>query len=124
MNGITISEKLLPIIRSAFDNNSKQPELDLEDYEAILDFGKRQSLMPLLWKGLKKLNYPDEQVRQFEKCRLKDMRNAIIREHTYNSICSALNRESIAYIPLKGSVIKDLYPESWMRTSCDIDILV
>lgn len=38
---------------------------------------------------------------------------------------SALFEENkIAFVPLKGAVIKNLYPESWMRTSCDIDVLV
>ena len=39
-------------------------------------------------------------------------------------ICSAFEKEKIPYIPLKGAVLKELYPEPWMRTSCDIDILI
>ena len=35
-----------------------------------------------------------------------------------------LNEAKIPFIPLKGSVIRKFYPEPWMRTSCDIDILV
>ena len=35
-----------------------------------------------------------------------------------------LNEAKIPFIPLKGSVIRQFYPEPWMRTSCDIDILV
>lgn len=35
-----------------------------------------------------------------------------------------LEEAKIAYIPLKGSVIRKYYPEPWMRTSCDIDIFV
>ena len=35
-----------------------------------------------------------------------------------------LNEEKIPFIPLKGSVIRQYYPEPWMRTSCDIDVLV
>lgn len=35
-----------------------------------------------------------------------------------------LEAAEIPFIPLKGSVIRKYYPESWMRTSCDIDILV
>ena len=35
-----------------------------------------------------------------------------------------LNEAKIPFIPLKGSVIRQYYPEPWMRTSCDIDILV
>ena len=37
---------------------------------------------------------------------------------------SALNGAEIPFIPLKGSVIRQYYPEPWMRTSCDIDVLV
>ena len=41
-----------------------------------------------------------------------------------NRVYTLFDREGIDYIPLKGAVIKKLYPEQWMRTSCDIDILV
>ena len=39
-------------------------------------------------------------------------------------ICRVLEEEQIEHIPLKGSVLRRYYPEPWMRTSCDIDILV
>ncbi len=39
-------------------------------------------------------------------------------------ICSAFEEAEIKHIPLKGSIIKNFYPESWFRTSCDIDILI
>ncbi len=42
----------------------------------------------------------------------------------YDKICSVLEDNKICYIPLKGTVIRNLYPEPWMRISCDIDILV
>ncbi len=35
-----------------------------------------------------------------------------------------LNEAEIPFIPLKGSVLRRYYPEPWMRTSCDIDVLV
>ena len=35
-----------------------------------------------------------------------------------------MNGEGIPFVALKGSVIRRLYPEPWMRTSCDIDVLV
>ena len=37
---------------------------------------------------------------------------------------TVLNEGRIPFLPLKGSVIRQDYPEPWMRTSCDIDILV
>lgn len=39
-------------------------------------------------------------------------------------ISALLEANSINYIPLKGAVIKNYYPQKWMRTSSDIDILV
>ena len=40
------------------------------------------------------------------------------------SIKENLNRGKIPFISLKGAVIREYYPEEWMRTSSDIDILV
>jgi hypothetical protein len=42
----------------------------------------------------------------------------------FERVCCILNGNKIRYIPLKGAVIRDLYPQPWMRSSCDIDILV
>ena len=44
--------------------------------------------------------------------------------HAFKSIACLFEDEKIPFVPLKGAVIRDLYPEPWMRTSCDIDILV
>ena len=44
--------------------------------------------------------------------------------YEYNRICAVFEAAGIDYIPLKGSVIREHYATPWMRTSCDIDILV
>ena len=44
--------------------------------------------------------------------------------HELQRLCRTLNEAKIPFIPLKGAVIRQYYPEPWMRTSCDIDILV
>lgn len=41
-----------------------------------------------------------------------------------DEIREALEGAEIPFIPLKGALIRDLYPEPWMRTSCDVDVLV
>lgn len=45
-------------------------------------------------------------------------------KYAYGKICSAFDETEIAYIPLKGSVIRPYYPYESMRKSCDIDILI
>jgi hypothetical protein len=44
--------------------------------------------------------------------------------YEYERLCASLEKAQIQFIPLKGSVIRKHYPEPWMRTSCDIDILI
>lgn len=44
--------------------------------------------------------------------------------YEYVQVCSALESAKIPFVPLKGSVLRKYYPEAWMRTSCDLDILV
>ena len=39
-------------------------------------------------------------------------------------ISEVFKEKAIYHIPLKGSVLREYYPESWMRTSCDIDLFV
>ena len=40
------------------------------------------------------------------------------------SIVKLFEEEKVDFILLKGAVIKELYPEKWMRTYCDTDLLV
>jgi len=39
-------------------------------------------------------------------------------------VCKLFEENKICYMPLKGSVLRQLYREPWLRTCCDIDILV
>lgn len=58
----------------------------------------------------------------------KQMMLAVYRYEKINyelgRLRETLNEAKIPFIPLKGSVLRKYYPESWMRTSCDIDVLV
>ena len=58
----------------------------------------------------------------------KELYTAVFRYESINyelgNIKEILSENEIPFIPLKGSVIREYYPEPWMRTSCDIDILV
>ncbi len=56
------------------------------------------------------------------------IRLALFRYETQNAELNAIKgifeKNGIDFIPLKGAVIKNCYPEPWLRQSCDIDILV
>ena len=42
----------------------------------------------------------------------------------FEEISRVFEEAGVVYVPLKGIVIRQYYPEPWMRTSCDLDILV
>ncbi|MDO5479022.1 MAG: nucleotidyltransferase family protein, partial [Clostridia bacterium] len=62
--------------------------------------------------------------RKFHKQLLTAVYRRELADSEFNKVTEVLEEAGIRYMPLKGSVIKDYYPESWMRTSSDIDILV
>lgn len=57
-----------------------------------------------------------------------DMMKAVFRyeQLTYDleALCNVLEESGVDFMPLKGAVIRRYYAEPWMRTSCDIDVLV
>ncbi len=69
----------------------------------------------LLENGLRKtfLNERNMAVYRYEQMQYEFLR-----------LCDTFEEEKIDFIPLKGAVLRSLYPQPWFRTSCDIDILV
>lgn len=100
--------------------------LSIEETKQLLDFGIRQSIVPILYRGIRKLNPSNlnELCSIFEPFMAKCHYDYIQRDNAIQCISNALESQQIEYILLKGAVIRDLYPQKWMRTSCDIDVLV
>lgn len=42
----------------------------------------------------------------------------------FEELSALFQRENIPFIPLKGLVLQQFYPEPWMRTGCDMDLLL
>ena len=105
----------------------KKEILDESGLYKLYNFSKKHDLAHLVGDGLDKngvLLDGTEAKKRF----LKERNLAVYRceqiQYELEQICDTLERAKIPFLPLKGSVIRLLYPESWMRTSCDIDILV
>ena len=46
------------------------------------------------------------------------------REYSLNQISAILEKANVSHILLKGAILRKYYPQTWMRTSCDVDVLV
>lgn len=90
----------------------------------LLKLSAKHDVIHLLAFGLKlnELIPPDHA--EIEKHIFKAVYRYERLRYEYENLCDALEKAQISFLPLKGSVIRRYYPEAWMRTSCDIDILV
>ena len=66
----------------------------------------------------------DEVSQKFKKKAMQAAYRYVQVNFEYEQACVAFEQAKIPFIPLKGSVLRVYYPEPWMRTSSDIDILV
>lgn len=101
-------------------------ELDEEKLEILYKISKKHDIAHLVGTALDKagLLSGSDVSKKFAKQQFISVYRYENLKYELDRICATLEEANIPYIPLKGSVIRDLYPEPWMRTSCDIDVLV
>ena len=90
----------------------------------LLKISSKHDVVHLLVLGLKQNELIPKEYNDIEKCILKAIYRYERTRCEYETLCAALEKAQIPFLPLKGSVIRKYYPEAWMRTNCDIDILV
>lgn len=98
-----------------------------ETMPALFNLSKMYDLAHLVGDALDKNGLLKEGTEGYNRF-IKERNIAIYRyeqlEYEFEQICTVFEQNKIQFIPLKGSVIRKFYPKPWMRTSCDIDILV
>lgn len=118
------NEKLISVILSAFGFPDGNTEINVDDVSFISGIASKQKVLPVIVGGLKNLGRSDLITEQLLKSEAKAIYDYTQRKVSLEEIANALEQASIAYIPLKGSVLRDYYPQPWMRTSSDIDVLI
>lgn len=106
--------------------DKSQYELTDEELVKLYKLVKSHDLAHLVGDALIKNNLIGDG--EIEAKFQKQMMLAVYRYEKINyelgRLRKVLNEAEIPFIPLKGSVLRKYYPEPWMRTSCDIDVLV
>lgn len=111
----------IPTLTKNFD------KLTTENIQNLFNLSKKHDVAHLIGSSLMKNGLLDTQP-EIKKLFQKEINLAIFRYEQQNfeleRIKALFEKENIDYILLKGAVIRNYYPQPWMRTSCDIDILV
>ncbi len=120
-------ENLFELISSVvFGKKISITELSKDEIVDIYKISRSHNIIHLPAAALIDLGLlNDEKVHSFFEKRLDaTMFRSLSMQYTFDKCCELLEGEKIDYIPLKGAVLRTLYPQMWMRSSVDIDILV
>lgn len=125
-----ISKIMFKYLRFSFEEtqiSDAEKALDAEQLNALFRFAKKHDLAPILADALDQngvLQGADEAKKKF----LNERNMAVFRyeqmQYELDTICEVLEEAKIPFMPLKGAITRSFYPQPWMRTSCDIDVLV
>lgn len=118
------------LIKSSLTGQTLSSETMLKITPEILpllyQIAAKQDQVQVLAYALKKHGLLRED--EVSACLASNLRWGLYRhemmQQAQSEIYQVLEEAEVDYVPLKGAVIRDFYPEAWMRTSGDIDILV
>lgn len=121
----------LTLIRQEMGVNSNDciKDITISEQQAkeLIKFSRKHSLDHLIISALLKngqLNRQSDFAKKAEQSLFRTVINDERRNYDIENISKLFEKNGIDFIFLKGSVIRNFYPERWMRSSCDIDVLV
>ncbi len=124
-------ELFFALLRSALTasplNEAEKISLQADQLSPLLELSKKHDVAHLVCVGLtlnRLLDTADSVARQFLLEQNKAVYRYERRRYDLEQIAAVFEREQIPFLPLKGAVLQNYYPEPWQRTSCDLDILV
>ena len=124
------TDLLIEIIRHEIKKENATEEflekLDTDTLKRILSLSKSHDMAHIVASFLERSGrLPDGEVgEKIKKHKMLAMYRYLGFSRELPAIKETLDDAKIPFIVLKGSVIRKFYPEPWMRTSSDIDILV
>ncbi len=97
------------------------------DWQAIYDLAKKQSLVAIAYAALEKAGglsrLEPSLAAKWSQEKAKAVRKNILLTQGRWEICKKLDEAGIWYMPLKGSILAELYPGLGLRQMTDNDIL-
>lgn len=121
---LSIPYFILNNINRALFDQAVLPEGEI-DWALVCKMCKSQSVTGLFWAGLQKSGlFPEPRfIEYFHKKDIQERYQYSHQQQERKRVTTMLEKEKIPYILLKGSRMRQFYPDPTTRTSCDIDIL-
>lgn len=120
------SEYLLHLIVSVMQGEQPEEMPENLDFEKVYSLSGYHSVANIAYYGIEKLERKPEAelLRQWSQVRDKAIIKDLIQQNEFSQISEKFSEGKIWFVPLKGTILKRLYPQSDFRTMSDIDILI
>ena len=104
--------------------SAERDAADEKALAAVFALAKKHDLGHLVAHALAGEKLDPELLGKAEKVKLTAVWRVKNIENEQGRVRKCLEGAGIPFVLLKGAVVRDYYPEPWMRTSSDIDVLV
>ena len=120
----TLQRGMLSLIHSAITGEKNEIPSDF-DFLLCYNYAKAHRILPLVYHGIicNKIKLEEQLKNKFFMATYQAIAVAHKQKDFLEKISAEFEKENIDYMPLKGSIIKDLFPKLEMRPMGDLDIL-
>lgn len=114
------------MLRAVIRGESPKPDTDGVDFEEVYKLAKTHDVLNTSYYAIEKMNItlPPELRKKWEYKRNQCFHRTMIQRSEYAAICSAFEKNGVVYVPIKGFIVSDLYPQPDYRFMSDLDFLV
>ena len=121
-----VSDHLIALLRAAIDGEAPPAAPDGMDMAELFKLADFHSVANIAYYSLERAGtvIPKSLSTHWAELRDKALMADIMFQTDYEELCNAFAEHDIRFLPLKGILLKPLYPQSDYRTMSDIDILI
>lgn len=121
----SFQKEIILLVKSAIDGVKVEISKDF-DWDKAITIGKKHNILPLLYYGVinSEIELEPQLKTILENFAMQYLYVDIKQSHHIDLILNAFEHNNIDYMPLKGVLLKKLYPKPEMRYMGDADILI
>lgn len=113
---------LTSLIASVILNTTPPEPFENIDWFILFKLAKKHDVAVTIYPAIKNMALPDDAMQAFTKDRNRMVARTARQNIEAERVFAELEKNSIKYIKLKGSHIKNYYPEGCIRTFGDVDL--
>ena len=117
------SEYLIELLKAAVKGEKASDAPEHIDWKELVELSKKQQVYSVICAVLNTALLPHEQAEELKLYNQNELLRIIAMKSEFERIENELEENQVKYMLLKGSVLRDYYPQSKMRQMSDIDIL-